>query len=120
MSNGIYLFIGTLSVISIIIFVSYYYGNKAKVLRALKELNPSKIINARENQSVKIIGTISSSNSFLISPLTQRKCVYYKVHVEKQVSSGKSSHWETIIEDNKANDFIIESGGENAYVKMQH
>jgi len=120
MSNGMYIFISALSVIGIIIFVSYYYGNKAKVLRALKELNPSIIINARENQSVKIIGTISSSNSFLISPLTQRKCVYYKVHVEKQVSSGNSSHWETIIEDNKANDFMIESGGENAYVKMQH
>jgi len=120
MSNDIYIIIAVLLVISTIIFINYYYGNKAKILRALKELNPSSIIQARENQSVKIIGKVSTNNTFLISPLSQRKCVYYKVHVEKKVSRGKSSHWETIIEDSQANDFMIESQGENAFVKMQN
>lgn len=120
MSNDAYIFIGVLLIIGTIIFISYYYGNKAKILRALKKLDPSSIIHAKENQSVKIIGKISTNNTFLISPLSQRKCVYYKVHVEKNVSRGKSSHWETIIEDSQANDFLIESQGENAYVKMQN
>jgi len=120
MPNTIYFIIGVLLVISAVVFISYYYGNKAKILRVLKEFKPSLIINARENQSVKIIGTVSSNNTFLQSPLTQRKCVYYKIHVEKKVSNGNNSHWETIIEDSQANDFIIESKGEHAFVKMKN
>ncbi len=52
----------------------------------------------------------------LSSPLSHRKCAYYNVHIEQKVSSGKNSHWKTLIEKSDSNKFIIRGANGCAYI----
>jgi len=40
------------------------------------------------------------------------KCIFYWIKIEQKKSSGKSSHWKTIVTKENIQDFFIETNGE--------
>ena len=103
-------------VISLITIISYF-SNKAVVLRTLRKKKKTAISSLQEGQIAKVIGKAKSISEGLSAPLSGRKCVYYKIEVQEK-RGGKNRHWHTIINDEKAQDFIVESYAGKAIVKM--
>lgn len=99
--------------ISIVIGLSYFYSDKNRILRELKKSRRKQISQVREKEYAKIIGKAKHVNEPLIAPLSGRKCVYYKVHIERK---GNKS-WHTVVEETKSQDFFLESNTELAIVK---
>ena len=52
-----------------------------------------------------------------MAPLSKRKCVAYIFEVKQRVSTGKSSHWKTLVKKEDIQDFFIEQNGELIMVK---
>ncbi|WP_339893260.1 hypothetical protein [uncultured Algibacter sp.] len=102
------------SAVAIIGGIAYYYSNKKIMLREFKKSRKKPINRIQENEYAKIIGKAKHVNEPLEAPLSGRKCVYYHVIVE--VKGDKS--WRRIINDEKHQDFFIESNSEMAIIKM--
>ena len=101
-------------VFGVIAFLAIYFSNKKTMLREFKKSRKKPINRIQENEYAKIIGRAKHVNQPLEAPLSGRKCVYYQVIVE--VKGDKS--WRRIINDEKHQDFFIESNSEMAIVKM--
>ncbi|WP_378180963.1 hypothetical protein [Aquimarina sp. SS2-1] len=115
-SNEYLIIIALILIAVLLMFFSYYFSRKSRILRKLNEFPYGKIQLCKDNDYIKIKGKASALASPLISPIGQRKCVYYKIEVEEKRSSGKNRHWSTIIKEEKFQNFIIESQGEKALV----
>ena len=102
------------SAVAIIGVIAYYYSNKKIMLREFRKSRKKQINRIQEHEYAKIIGKAKHVNEPLEAPLSGRKCVYYHVIVE--VKGDKS--WRKIINEEKHQDFFIESNSEMAIVKM--
>lgn len=109
------IFLSFIAVVGIVIFVSIYFSDRNRILRALKKVRRKPIHSVRNNEYVKIIGKAKHAGEPLIAPLSGRKCVYYHVVVEKK--SGK--HWRRIINDIHYEDFFINDGNEMAILQLR-
>ena len=94
-----------------------FFNKKAVIKRKLKKAPHKRIYSFRNGEVAKFTGTIEIVDNPLIAPLSKRKCSYYHVIVEKQVSSGKSSHWKTIIEETKSCKYVIRDSSACALIK---
>jgi len=103
-------------IVALIGFLIYYYSPKTIILRRLKKLPHQRIGSLRTNTYSKIDGKALNIEKPLIAPLSKRKCVFYKIHIEKKVSTGKNSHWKTIINEEQIQDFFIEKNSERIIV----
>jgi hypothetical protein len=103
-----------IAVLGVLAFIIYKWYNSEKVVikRKFKKTQHKKIAEFSDGDVAKFTGIIESIDEPLISPLSHRKCTYYSVHIEQKVSSGKSSHWKTLIIKSSSTKFIIR--GENA------
>lgn len=101
-----------------ILFIIYnhYFNSEATILRRLKKLPQNRIGSLRTNTFSKISGKALNINEPLIAPLSKRKCIFYKIKIQQNVNSGKSSDWKTLIEKENIQDFFIEKNGEQAIV----
>lgn len=102
--------------IALIAFLIYYFLPKTIILRRLKKLPYSKIGSLQNHKYCKIEGKALNVETPLIAPLSKRKCVYYKIMIQKKVSSGKSSHWSTVVEEDLIQDFFVEQAGERLLI----
>jgi hypothetical protein len=68
----------------------------------------------------EIKGKIVSLSEQLISPFNDKPCVYYHFKVEQKKSSGKSSHYVSIIDDIKYQQFGVDDGSGIAIIDMQN
>ena len=93
-----------------------YFSKKAIVKRKLRKAVHKRISHFSSGETAKITGKVELVDEGLLSPLSNRKCAYYYVHVQQKVSSGKSSHWKTIIEEEATSKFIIRDGSHYAYI----
>ncbi len=111
-------FLIVLIIVAILIFafLIYFFSPKNIILRRLKELPHSKIGSLQNNKFAKVEGIAKNIEDPLIAPLSKRKCVFYKFQIEKKVRRGKSSHWQTIIDEEHIQDFFIEQAGERVVV----
>jgi hypothetical protein len=94
----------------LIVFFGYFFSKKTIILRRLKKSDAKKIANVTDDEVVKITGKVEYTGTPLTAPLSGRTCAYYHVLVEQRVSSGKSSHWKTIIEEEVSGSFGIRDG----------
>lgn len=99
-----------------IAFLLYYFSPKKKILRQLKKTTYSRISSLQNNKFAKIDGTASAIKEPLIAPLSKRKCVFYKIKIEKKVGSRKNSKWITIVNETEIQDFFVEQTGERLVV----
>ncbi len=105
-----------LVIIIIAAIYSALFSKTAIIKRKLKKANGVKISMFQEGEVAKVVGQIKYINPPLITPLSKRKCSYYSITVEHRVSSGKSSRWETVIEEEKAQDVVIKDGNSYALI----
>jgi len=104
-------------ILIILIIIPFALFNKeARLKRKLKKAPLIEISDFREGQIAKIVGEVEFIDSHLFSPLSMRKCTYYYVHIEQKVSSGKSTRWKTIVEEEVSCKFLIKQGKYVAYI----
>lgn len=106
--------------IGVIIFLALYFNKKAVIKRKLKKAIGKKISDFISGDIAKVVGKVEFAGDPLIAPLSGRRCAYYYVLVEQQVSSGKSTHWETVIEEEVAGKFVIRDGRHIAHVNCMN
>ncbi len=107
-------------VIGVIVFISFYYSKKAIIVRKLKKAAGKKISDFISGDIAKVVGKVEYAGEPLTAPLSGRKCAHYYVLVEEQVSTGKSSHWKAIIEEELAGSFVIRDGRYCAHINRQN
>jgi len=99
-----------------LIAYQYFFSKQAILKRKLKKKVAKELSQFKDGAIAKIIGTIEFVDPPLLAPLSYRKCALYYVHVEEKVSSGKNSHWDTIIEKRISSKFLIKDGDHYAYI----
>jgi hypothetical protein len=104
-------------IIITVILYNYFFSEKAKIKRKLINASVKKISSFKNNETAKIIGNIEIIEEPLIAPLSNRKCAHYYIRIEHKVSSGKNSHWKTIIEEEVSQKFIIK-GEDKSYAYL--
>jgi len=107
-------------VIGAIIFLSFYFSRKQVVLRKLSKIPLKPATGLKTSELTKVTGKALHVKSPLIAPLSGRECVFYTIKIEKRVSTGKSSHWKTIINEEKTQEFFIDSNGDFVIVRPTH
>jgi len=107
-------------VIVAIVIASLYFNKKAVIKRKLKKAVGQKISSFVSGDIAKVVGKVEYVGEPLIAPLSGRRCAYYYVLVEEQVSSGKSSHWSKIIEEEVGGTFVIRDGRHCAYINSKN
>lgn len=100
--------------VAVIGVIGYYFSNKKIMLREFKKSRKKPINRIQEHEYAKVIGRAKHVNKSLEAPLSGRKCIYF--HVVVEVKGDKS--WRKIIDEEKHQDFFIESNSEMAIVKM--
>lgn len=103
--------------IVIAVFISViFFSKKAIIKRKLKKSDLRKIRDFKDGELARIVGTVEFVDAPLLSPLSNRECSYYYVHIEQKVGSGKNSKWKTIIEEEISNKFLIREGDNYAFL----
>ncbi len=105
--ENIYVFAIAVFVIVCIVVLSLLFSKKAIVKRKLRRTPLVPISMFRNEETARIVGKVVLVGEALEAPLSGRKCAYYYIHVEQKTSSGKSTSWRTIIEEEVAGDFVV-------------
>lgn len=103
--------------IIVIVFLVYYFNRKQIILRKLSKFNFKPVLRFKTNELTKITGKVLHVHEPFVVPYSKRKCVAYYFKIEKKVSTGKHSHWRTLIEKEDIQDFYIEKSGEVVLVR---
>ncbi|WP_165915667.1 GIDE domain-containing protein [Tenacibaculum skagerrakense] len=85
-------------------------------MRTLKKLPSSGISGIRTNQLTKVTGKALHVEEPLVAPFSKRKCIFYRIKIEEKRHTGKSSHWATLVKDERFQPFFIERNGEYVIV----
>lgn len=105
-------------IITIVIGVGlilFYFGTKQVIKRTLKKAPSKPIARIQDKEYAKIIEQAKHVKEPLIAPISDRRCIFYQILVQKK--GGKNS-WHTVVKETKTQDFFIESRGEMAIVKV--
>jgi len=113
--EALVIFILIIVVIGIIVLVNAF-SKKAIVKRKLRNTPSKKISEFENNCFAKVVGRVDCISTPLIAPLSNRKCAYYYIKVEKRVNSGKNTSWQKIIEEEIYDNFIIRDGSGTAII----
>ncbi len=106
--------------ILMIVLISLYFNKKAVIKRKLKKAIGKRISDFISGDIAKVVGKVEYVGEPLIAPLSGRRCAYYYVLVEQQVSTGKSSHWENVIEEEVGGKFVIRDGRHCAHINSRN
>lgn len=99
------------------IFVyNYFFSRNARINRRLKKAPWKKLADFKSGDTAKIVGEIIPIEDEMTAPLSKRKCCHYFIDVEQKKSSGKNSHWKTIIQEEVSTRFLIKDGDRYALV----
>lgn len=102
-------------VIGIIIYGAIF-GKKAVIKRKLEKTVSKRISEFKNGEINKFIGNIEIIDP-LLAPISGKECSYYYINVEERVRvNGGSKTWETIIEKELSNKFLIKDGNKYAYI----
>jgi hypothetical protein len=94
----------------------FLYKNYAKYSLIKKtETSPISMV---YNGFYEVKGKIVPQGNQLLSPFSEKECVYYNFTVEQKTSSGKSSHWVNIINDQQSVNFGIDDNTGVALIDM--
>jgi hypothetical protein len=89
-----------------------------RIKRALRNVKPTAIREARDGKAVKIVGELVYAGRSIEAPLSQRACAYYSVVVQEYRSHGtRGGHWHEIIREEKGIDFYLRDDSGMALVR---
>lgn len=104
-------------VIGAIIFLAFYFSRKQVIIRTLSKIQSKPASGLRTNELSKVSGKALHVKEPLLAPYSQRKCVFYQIKIEQKVNSGKSSHWKTLVEEEKSQEFFVETNSDFVIIK---
>ncbi|WP_040280612.1 GIDE domain-containing protein [Psychroserpens damuponensis] len=104
-------------VIGLIPFLAYYFNGKQVIIRTLSKIPHKPTSSLKTNELSKVIGKALHVEKPLKAPYSGRECVFYQIKIQKRVSNGKSSHWKTIVTEEKFQDFFIDTNGDFVIIK---
>lgn len=116
-------FVPVLLVVSIGLIIGlafYYFSPKKVMLRTLAKIPHKTLGSIRNNELVKISGKALHAKEPLKAPLSKRDCVFYSITIEQEKSSGKHSHWKTLIKEEQFHEFFVDHRGEMVMIKPSH
>jgi hypothetical protein len=116
-SNSFVIPIIIVSIALIIGVLTYYFNTKQKIIRTLSKLPIKQIGSLKINEFTRFSGKALHVKEPLIAPFSKRKCVFYVIKIEKKKSNGKSSYWDTIVKEEKIQEFFLEKNGDFAIVR---
>lgn len=105
-----------ITILIIVIVLSIYFSKNSRIKRKLKKAKYRDIAKFKNNEIAKITGKVELIDEPLISPLSKRKCALYYIHVEQQISTGKTTKWKTIIEEKVSTKFVINHKNSYAFI----
>lgn len=108
-----------LTVFGIILFCVYYFSKKNVIIRTLSKIPHKPASSLKTNELSKVTGKALHVKEPLIAPYTNRKCVFYQIIIEQKVSTGKSSHWKTLVKEERFQDFFIQTKSDFVIIKPQ-
>lgn len=103
-------------IVALVLVFILFFSRKAIIKRKLKSSEFKRMADFKSGESAKVVGRIEFVDTPLIAPLTHRKCSHYHVKVEQKKSSGNSSKWVTLVEEEKHNKYLIKDGSKYAYI----
>jgi len=99
--------LGCLLGIGLGVYLFFWGFSQWRTKRLMQDI-PLSTIRAMAPGLVEVTGAAVEWNP-LEGPMTRDKCVYYQYRIEQYVSSGKNSHWETILSgDSRENPFFLQ------------
>lgn len=117
MDSNMYVPALIISIIGIVIFCIYYFSAKKVIIRTLSKIPNKPLGSIKPNELIKVTGKALHVKEPLIAPLSKRKCVFYAMKIEQKKSTGKSSYWKTLIDEQKFQEFFIDMKGEYVIIK---
>jgi len=109
--------IAIISFIGLVIFLVYHFSTRQVIIRKLLKIPYKSLTSIRTNDLVKVSGKALHAEEPFLAPLSRRPCVFYCIKIYQKKNTGKHSHWEIIINEEKFQDFFIEQNGELAIVR---
>jgi hypothetical protein len=97
------------------------FSPTARARRALRAAQRVPVAEVHDGQAVKLVGRLrlDPTAQELAAPITGRRCAYFEASVDQRKSSGKSSHWSTIIrETDFVGSFYVEDSSGRALVEV--
>jgi len=110
-------FIIIILAICVIAFLAYYFNGKQVIIRTLSKIPFKPASSLKTNQLSKVSGKALHVEEPLKASYFGRKCVFYQMKIQKKVSNGKSSHWKTIVSEEKFQNFFIDTHGDFVIIK---
>lgn len=107
MDNNQILIFALIAIIFTVAVISFFFSKEAIIKRKLKKGELKRISDFKDGDIAKIEGKIEIVGKPIKAPLSQRECAHYYIKVEQRVSTGKSTRWKTIIEEEKSSQFVI-------------
>lgn len=90
-----------------------------RIKRALKQVKPTLIRDAKDGKAVKIVGELVYAGRSIPSPLSQRACAYYSIVVTEYRGRGsRGGHWHEIVREERGIDFYLRDDSGMALVKI--
>lgn len=106
-------------IVGAIIFLAYYFKEEQVIIRTLSKIPRKPSSSLKTNELSKVSGKALHVKEPLKAPFTGRHCVFYQIIIEQRVNSGKSSHWKTLVKEERFQDFFIDTNGDFVIVKPQ-
>lgn len=115
--HPVIIIIAIISIIGAAVILGYYFSAKQIIIRKLLKIPYKSLTSIRTNDLVKISGKALHVEEPLMAPLSKRECIFYHIKIQQKKNSGKHSYWDTIINEEKFQDFFIEQNGEMAIIR---
>lgn len=98
--------------LGIIMFLSFYFNKKNVIKRTLSRIPNKPASSLKTNELSKVSGKALHVKEPLIAPYSKRECVFYQIIIQQHVSHGKSSHWKTLVEEERSQDFFVNTNND--------
>ena len=100
--------------------VSLYRDPEAVNRRALRKAGTTRIRDFVDSSYGKVIGKVQARGTTLETPITGRRCVYYRASVElkKRSEDGYGFTWREIWGEEQAQNFVLDDDGARALVLL--
>ncbi|WP_421919463.1 hypothetical protein [Marinifilum sp.] len=103
-------------IVAIVFLMVFFFSKKAIVKRKLKQSERKSLSDFRSGETARIVGKVKFVEDPLIAPLSGRRCSYYHILIEQKKSSGKSSTWYTLVNEERNSKYLIKDGSKYAYI----
>ncbi len=110
-----FIFFILIGVVVIVFFLGWFFRRDARIRRAIKKLPVTKVKDFADGTIGRVVGQVRVIDE-TTAPMSGRPCAQYHLIVKQRRSSGRSSHWVTLVDEQRVVDFVVEDGSGRAVV----